>query len=296
MRTKFQVKYNIDKLSLVYEIPPTFWTAIANAGQLTEYILGSAPHTVFIFTRKFSRVQRVVQAYTLSVMNGAEQVVIGEFRNDIEDAITLDIDNRFLYSGRLHLLYQFEQDYGLTFTSIKYIDVCCDSNQNLPRKLNSVMHSPNCDVSRRAGKKEITRKGNQRLGVKLTDNIKTLKKTERPPVSYYFYLTPSGCRRPISLKAYDKAYEIEQESHKTYISEALQFDGGIYRLEVSSYWCELSIQSHRKNGWSHHHIYWHLSDKSFLKEFFIRYINRFYNLKINGKKMKLSEFLRLDFT
>lgn len=126
-------------------------------------------------------------------MSGAESIVIGEFRNDIQDSITLDLDNRFLYSGQLHQLYEFEQTYSLSFGYIKYLDVCCDANQNIPRKLNTIMHSPECEVSRQGGKKELTSKGNQRLGTKLSDNLKTLTTSERPSVSYYFYMKPSGC-------------------------------------------------------------------------------------------------------
>lgn len=126
-------------------------------------------------------------------MSGAEAVVIGEFRNDIQYSITLDVDNRFLYSGQLHKLYEFEQTYSLSFGYIKYLDVCCDANQNLPRKLNTIMHSPECEVGRRGAKKELTSKGNQRLGTKLSDNLKTLTASERPAVSYYFYMKPSGC-------------------------------------------------------------------------------------------------------
>lgn len=125
-------------------------------------------------------------------MSGAEGVV-SEFRNDIQNSITLNVDNRFMYSGQLHKLYEFEQTHSLSFSYIKNFDVCCDANQNLPRKLNTIMHSPECEVSHRGGRKKLTSKGNQRLGTRLSDNLKTLTTSERPSVSYYFYMKPSGC-------------------------------------------------------------------------------------------------------
>jgi hypothetical protein len=125
-------------------------------------------------------------------MSGAEAVV-SEFRNDIQNSITLNVDNRFMYSGQLHKLYEFEQTHSLSFSYIKNFDVCCDANQNLPRKLNTIMHSPECEVSHRGGRKKLTSKGNQRLGTRLSDNLKTLTTSERPSVSYYFYMKPSGC-------------------------------------------------------------------------------------------------------
>lgn len=294
MKTKLQVAYNVDKLSLIYQAPVSFFEVIAHGNPLSDNIYGTTTSTVFICTQKYSRIQRTIPSYTLSYMSGAESIVIGEFRNDIQDSITLDVDNRFLYSGQLHKLYEFEQTYSLSFSYIKYLDVCCDSNQNLPRKFNAIMHSPECGVSRRGGKKELTAKGNQQLGVKIMDNLKTLTSTERPPVSYYFYMKPSGCRRPVTLRCYDKKHEIEQISHKAYISDALGYSEAIHRIEVSTHWCELTQQAKRKRGWTHKYIYNRLADKTFLRDFFIRYIDRFYTLKINGRKTSVSKFLCLD--
>lgn len=293
MKTKLQVAYHVDRLSIVYEIPPTFMGTVQSGDPIFDFVYGNTP-TVFIFRQKYSRVKRKVLTYILSFKSGVEEVIIGEFRNDIECAITLDVDNRFLYSDQMHLLHRFEVTYGLKFMAIKNLDVCCDSNHNLPRKLNTMMHSSDCEVSRRGGKRELTDKGNQRLGTKIMDNLKTLTTPERVPVSYYFYLNPSGCRRPVILRGYDKAYEIKHVSHKKYISDSLGYASGrIHRLEVSTYWTELTIQSNRKNGWSHRFIYDRLNKPEFLREFFIRYLNRFNTLTIKGKKMKLSEFLCL---
>ena len=143
-----------------------FFNDIAHGNPLSDSIYGTTTSTIFICTQKYSRVQRTIPSYIISYMSGAESIVIGEFRNDIQDSITLDLDNRFLYSGQLHQLYEFEQTYSLSFGYIKYLDVCCDANQNLPRKLNTIMHSPECEVGRRGAKKELTSKGNQRLGWK----------------------------------------------------------------------------------------------------------------------------------
>lgn len=294
MKTKLNVIYNVDKLSIIYEAPVSFFNNIARENPLSDYIYGATTSTVFISTQKYSRIQRTVPSYTLSYMSSAESIVIGEFRNDIQDSITLDVDNRFLYSGQLHKLYEFEQTYSLSFSYIKYLDVCCDANQNLPRKLNTIMHSLECEVSRRGGKKEITAKGNQRLGVKISDNLKELTGIERPPVSYYYYLKPSGCRRPVTLRCYDKKHEIEQISYKTYISDSLGYSESIHRMEVATYWCELTQQAKCKRGWSHKYIYDHITAKTFLRDFFIRYINRFYTLKIKGRKTPVSKFLCLD--
>lgn len=293
MKTKLKVSYNVDKLSIIYETDSDFQTVMDTQDLLMEYITGVSS-TVFIFTRTPSKIERKVPAYDVSYSTGGCAVKMGDIRCDLVGAITLDIDNAFLYSGRLNLLYDFERTYSLRFANIKYLDVCCDSNQNLPRKLNTVMHSPECEVSRRGGKKILTEKGNQRLGIKVMDNIKTLSRPERPAVSYYFYLKPSGCKRAVTLRCYNKSDEIDRVSHKTYVRDAFGYEGNIYRLEVSTFWYELTKRSKTQSGWSHEHIYRHLTDTSFLRSFFISYLNRFSTLKINNRSMRLSQILCLE--
>lgn len=294
MRKKLQVNYNIDKLILVYEIPDGFITAINEQNCLAEIL---NPSDVFIFTRRYYKVKYIIDRYILGWQcAGGPVMEIGEFRNDIEGCITLSVNNEFLYSGKLHLLYRFEELYGLKFRKFINLDICCDANCDLPRKLNSILHNPECVISRRGSKIPTTEQGNQCLGCRITDNIKsTADNREYSTPSFYFQLKTTGCRRPTLLRCYNKSKEVARRKAKQYILDQYDFSP-VHRLEVSIGCSELTNLSKSKSGWSQQYIYEHLTDKNFLKEFFIRYLNRFATLTINGIKRKISEVLCLDLT
>lgn len=288
---KLKSMYNIDKLSLIYEIPTGFMERVSMETRRLDFMTSFDPH--FVLDEQYSTRKRTTPFYRVSYRSDEGMFFIGQFRNDTVGSITLDVDNEFLYSGHLDVLYQFERVYGLTFTHIRLFDVCCDSNQNLPRKLNEILRSKEYEVCRRGSGKRLTNKNNQKLGKKTSENIKILSTIERPPVTYYFYLRPSKCYKTIVLRCYNKSEEIEN-SKKEYILDSLGFTGSVYRLEVSTFCYELTLQSKNKTGWSHQYIYEHLTDKDFLKGFFIKYINRFFTLKSNGISYSLSDVLRLE--
>lgn len=292
MNKKLEVEYNIDKLILVYEIPETFMNVINEESLIADIF---APSNVFIFTKKFYRTSYIVARYELSwrAFGDCNTIKIGEFRNDIEGCITLTVYNEILYSKHLHLLYEFERKYGLHFLKLTQLDVCCDASNDLPRKLNAIMHDKCCEVTRRGKKKHLTEHGNQYLGVRTTANIKLLgDKRERPAPSYYYELKSSGAKRPIILRGYNKTNEVGATSGKDYILNQYTFSP-VHRLEVSVSCYDLTKLTKSKTGWSHEYIYLHLEDKGLLHEFFCRFLNRFAILTINGQKFSISGFLRL---
>ncbi len=283
--------YHIDKLTLIYKVPAEFRISV-----LTERDPLMIESNVFISETIFSNHPYVVRYYKLLYTSDPKPICIGVFKQDLEGAMTLEVDNEFLYSGNLHLLYDFEMQFGLELLKIKQLDICCDSNQNLPRKLNEVMHKSECDVTRK-GRFKSTEKGNQILGTKVSNNIKHLpgRAKEKPSTSYYMELCPTGSKRPLILRCYNKTEEIETKSKKYYIAESCSFSGKIYRLEVSMPCQVISQQIKKKNGnWTHQYIYRNLTDIAFIKELFMFHLNRMATLTINKKKLSISEFLRLN--
>lgn len=294
MNSVLRMNYHVDKLVLSYKIPENFMSHVESYDPFTQSFL-SMDSNVFIFTRKIFATRYVIPIYMLEYrIAPTESVLIGEFKPDIELGITLTIDNKLLYSDHLSLIYKFEESFGLELIKIVQIDVACDSNHNLPRKLNEIMHQSNCTITRRGVKLPLTDKGNQILGTKVSRNVKVLTSKERPIHSYYFELRTSGSRRPLLLRAYDKAREISEKSHKDYVKEKNGFGDHIYRLEVSAHSYDLKKQSKNKSGFTIEHIYRNLCNLDFLKEFFISFINRFATLNINNRRYKISEILRLE--
>lgn len=223
-----------------------------------------------------------------------ENIKIAEFRNDIKQAITVHVDNKLFYSGNLNLLYEFEKSFNLTLQKIRQLDVACDSNINLPKKLNDFIHRPDCILKRIGTKFPTTAKGNQIVGTKVLPNLKMTGEREVPKASFYHQLLTSGNRRPIIFRGYNKTDEITQKSHKKYIEEANGFADTIYRFEVSIIGRDLQQRAKKDERCSIEFVYHHLEDEDFLKELFTKYVNRIANLWIGNKRYSISEILRLE--
>lgn len=337
MNSKLEVNYHVDKLDLVYEttdwfktpffesvyvnffvgpqpvaenhkfqslwnvnarIVPMLDTFIQNLWNVNPIVIPLPK--VFILendTRRRGKYHLRTPNYEVWCYEDNKDYKVGTLMCHLEDAVILNVDNKCFYSSNLKVIYDFEKAFKLTFERIKNFDVCCDANQNLPKKLDDTMHLKNCEVTRPGQRKDkipLTDKGNQVLGTKVLKNLKTLTEYERTMPSFYYELKNSGSKKPMILRGYNKREEIEKKSHKNYIQEANGFEGDFYRLEVSVTSYDLTKQSKNKTGWSHKEIYRNLHEKEFLKEFFISFLNRFYRLKIDGQPIKISKLLRLE--
>ena len=315
MNVKPIIAYNVDKLDLVFSITEDFQfpdtievmkiPEVSEDIPLEEIQLWNVNpiipvYIVFIFKTgmpmegKFTKKNPPVELYCDIAGNS---YYIGKFHTHLQDGLKLEVDNEFLYSPYLKYLSLLENNLNITLSRISNFDVCADSNQNLPRKLNDTLHSSNCMVTRPGSKISSwkTEKGNMKLGYKISKNIKILTTTEYNDPTFIYDLNGSTSKK-IRLVGYNKKKEIEEtRSKKKYIMESLPFTGSIYRFELRFQSQYLTAQSKdSKKGWSLRYIFEHLHDEIFLKEFFITHINRFYNLKIKNQKVKISELLRLE--
>lgn len=314
MQSKLCVEYNVDKLELTFEIPYNFQfpekrevfinnvqnDSISKKIELWNCNPNLPSSLVFMCLTDINhngKYQVKSPSLKLYCLYLGQNHYIGLIKTHMIGAVRLCVDNRFLYSGLLYLLYELEKAFGIEFKKVSSLDICCDSNQNLPKKLNDTLHSSRCEVYRLGRRKDqlpLTTAGNLILGTKVAKNIKVLQNYERAAPSYVFTLTNAGSKVPMKLRGYNKSSEIREKSKKDYIEEALPFYGNIHRLEIAVISYDLTLQSKNKKGYSHRFIYEHLTDKAFLKSFFIQFINRFYQLKIEGKKTSISKLLRLD--
>lgn len=295
MNKKLQVKYHADKLVLVYQIPETFMTTVTNSVSFSDLMLIQQNYNVFIFTPKYMSENYTCPTYKAEYVNPrGEHILIAEFRNDIYQAITMRVDNKLFYTGNLNLLYKFEEAFNLSLQKIIQLDVACDSNINLPKKLNDFIHRPDCELRRIGSKLPSTAKGNQVVGTKVLPNIKMTAAREMPKASFYYQLMTSGNRRPVVFRGYNKSEEISQKSHKKYIEEANGFGDTIYRFEVSIVGRDIRQRAKKDERCSLEFVYRHLTDQDYLKELFVKYVNRIANLWVGKCRYKISEILRLD--
>lgn len=315
MNIKPTVAYHIDKLELIFEVPDDFYipefisvyiepetkyeVSLTDEVKLWNVnpVICLSTSLVFIFQQgmpmegKFRKKNPPIEVY---IENMGEKHLLGVLKTHLEGATRLEIDNEFLYRGPVKYLKLLEERLRLKLYRISKLDVCADANQNLPRKLNDYLHSSHCVVTRPGSKKSSwqTDRGNMILGKKVSKNIKILTKREYFEPTYIYELN-GGTTKVIKLVGYDKQKEIEENrSKKKYIMETLPWDGSIYRLELrfqSQY-----LTSQEGKAWTLRFIFENLHNKEFLKEFFVTYIDKFYNLKINDRKVKISELLRLN--
>lgn len=295
MNKKMKVNYHVDKLVLVYQIPETFMTYVISSISTPQFLTTSSADNVFIFSQKYMAVNYTCPIYIVEHVNRkGEHVKIAEFRNDIQQAVTVTVDNKLFYSGNLNLLYEFEDMFNLELHKIHKLDVACDSNVNLPKKLNDFIHRPDCTLKRNGTKLPTTAKGNQIVGTKVVPNIKTIIGRERAKPSFYYQLRTSSSHQPIIYRGYNKSQELSDKSHKTYIEQANGFDDVIYRFEVSITGLDLKQRSKKDPTLSFEFVYRHIVDMNSLKELFIKYINRIANLWVGKKRYQISEILRLE--
>lgn len=315
MNSKLITLYNVDKLDLVFETTDWFSFPLTEYEVILNHMTNSQSNDefknlweidanppsiseIFILRRNIKNHGKYLfknPNYDVYCYMESEKL-IGELLLHIESAVILKVDNRFLYSNQLNLIYDFESAFNLLLCRIKNLDICCDSNQNLPKKLDHFLHLKDVTVTRpgRKDKLALTDKGNLKLGHKVVPNLKTITEYERSEASYFYELTNSGGKKSMKLRGYNKSKEIKEKSKKEYILDELGFESNAYRFEISVSSFDLTKQSKNKSGWSHKEIYLNLANKEFLKKIFIQYINRFFKLKYKNQSLTVSQYLHLE--
>lgn len=315
MKHKLDVTYHLDKLELVfktpldYELPEcieVFHRRKVDSTPLSEIQIWNVNAIIPIYTVFICNFSRGLEGNfqmknppkNLYCTHGGKKHFIGEIQTYMKGAIKLKVANEFLYTNLLWYLREFEDAFNIELHRISKLDVCCDANQNLPRKLNDTLHSSKCSVCRAGRKRQdlYTEKGNFKLGKRISTNLKILTEREYLEPTFCFEIYP-GTTQVTKLVGYNKTKEIEEvSSEKKYILECgpIEENETLYRLEVRLVSQYLTTQARKEGGWSLRFIFENLCSESFLKEIFIKNLNRFYNLKIEGKAKKISKLLRLD--
>lgn len=312
MKKTLMVQYNLDKLTIYYEsteqgLTLREQTLIAyldftpskyeNQYGLLD-IWPKIPSLKTFIIKEFQTWQgkfRLINPiYTLVCEVNGEEIIIGKLKTHLSGAMVLEVANEFLYTGNLNLLQDFEKTFSLTFHSIREIDICCDANIDLPRKLKTKLQNKDTYVTRRGSKRNFyTRKKNIRLGMKRNDIIKIITEKEISEPSLYFNFKPSGGnKQEIELIGYNKSEEIEI-SKKDYIIEQLSFEGTVHRLEIALKSSHLKY-FYKKFDITPLDIYHELPNNEFLRFIFIENLNRFFIIRVKGIKTTLSEILCLD--
>lgn len=146
--------------------------------------------------------------------------------------IFFTFENEVLYrGGELERLERVTNALGLTLQSVTQTDVAADVNFNVTRKIfKFISDCRGYDMvwnGRQVTNKERLRGYGEMKG-------RSREQRDHYPTLYFSHKCSDG----LSIRIYDKAQEIEDESHKTYITEHNGFGKGdkMFRLEVSVRW------------------------------------------------------------
>lgn len=285
---KMQFQYHLDKLHIKYKYDASLIR-----------LINDSINTFFKHPFSFNPINKHLsfKMYEVMYCDSEELVMIGIISFSHSDCVILEVDNRLLYSDKLFLVHRFADSCNLDFDTFSKIDICCDSNVDLPSKLNRLLRSPKYTIKRHS-KGLLTKKGNINLGYKIIPNVKTIKEKEAKPTTYYYTpLKTSKCKTDVKLVGYNKSAEVESESNKRYIIDSLPFGYDVvHRLEVRTSGYEMTCSKI-----DIHDLYAHIPCYDYWERIFLFYLNRFFEFHENEgdkkggkvKKHRASDLLRL---
>ncbi len=278
---KKEYRYSIDKLHLKY---------FDNSNILEAIRCESSE--LFLFDRINGYLN--YEVYNMFYRKDGRLCYIGVLSFKEKGYMMLEVDNRLLYTSSLDVIKTFEVEYGLKFKTFGKIELCCDSNVNLPHKLDRILHSTKYEI-KRCGRSFATKNGNLRIGGKYIDNIVFLNKDKKDKKSVTYYFAPihtRTCKKSqcVQLVGYDKKWEIEQSGEKSYILDGLAFaTDSVHRLEIRTCGYEML-----HNNIDIKYIYDNLDDEGCWKFLYLTYINRFFEFHYGKHKFTVSQILGIE--
>ena len=209
---------------------------------------------------------------------------IGNKFEKVEDSFRycwISLDNRALYTpgkdyGELPYIYWIEEDLGLKFNNISYLEIALDSNVNWFKRVRSALRT-----------EELTPVILGKAYRNMKDRIKNLLYIHTGDRIRYRTNTLSlkSANGEISLEIYNKGEEIE-ESGKQYIRECFGLPSvGCFRLEVKVRNRALEDFC-RSYGLTQYDIYMKLLDRSLLFDLWLYYCNKL--LRFKEKRSQVS--------
>ena len=274
-------KLNIDRLEVCYTAPrevidsleeATFWDREGYRIQEASRDRIEATFKIEILTPGVER-EWVVFAW-LRIGNRFEK------EEDTFRYCWITLDNRALYLpgtdyGELPYLYWIEEDLGLKFNNISYIELPNDSNVNWFRRVRAAIRSV-----------ELVPVVLGKAFPNMKERIKKLLYIHTGDRRRYRTDTLVVKGGETSLKLYDKGKEIE-DSGKEYIRESFGlFSGGLFRAEVRANNRALSDYC-ASSSCTQYDIYMKLLDRGYIFEIWLYYCNRLLRFKEKRNQVAL---------
>ena len=194
----------------------------------------------------------------------------------------ISVNNQILYSNDLGFLYFISETLNLEYMNINKIDVSFDTNCNPISKFLKILKDENFTFV-------ILNKKIKDMKQEI-DDIITINKGTRENLNKYKSIYIQNKERGLSLVAYDKLKEIEDNNfEKEYILNKLNFKP-IYRLEIRTLQHILKDTLLKLNI-SNEDLYYNLLDKEYLFLLYNNLLNRIIRINFNNKSYNLINIL-----
>lgn len=273
-------KLNIDRLEVCYKAPRELMDSLEDTRSWER-----EGYRLQEFSR--DRIETVLKIEVYVPGGGLEVFAwlrIGNKFESEEDTFRycwITLENKALYTkgkeyGELPYLYWIEEDLGLEFNNISYLELALDSNVNWFRRVRAAIRTEELTpiVLGRAYK-DMKERIKKLLYLHTADRIRYRTGT----------LSLKSANGEVALEVYDKGEEIE-ESGKHYIRDCFGLPGGLYRLEVKvrnrafTDFC-------KAYGLTRYDIYMRLLDKSLLFELWLFFCDKLLRFKEGREKLSL---------
>lgn len=273
-------KLNIDRLEVCYKAPRELMDSLEDTRSWER-----EGYRLQEFSR--DRIETVLKIEVYVPGGGLEVFAwlrIGNKFESEEDTFRycwITLENKALYTkgkeyGELPYLYWIEEDLGLEFNNISYLELALDSNVNWFRRVRAAIRT-----------KELTPIVLGRAYKDMKERIKKLLYLHTADRIRYRTGTLSlkSANGEVALEVYDKGEEIE-ESGKHYIRDCFGLPGGLYRLEVKVR--NRAFEDFCKAyGLTRYDIYMRLLDKSLLFELWLFFCDKLLRFKEGREKLSL---------
>ena len=280
-----QYQINLDRLELTYTTCDEVRTYLSDKN-VERYELESVTlirEQSRLYENEFSI---IVQDYEREL--GVFDCCIGHLHfgspNPYRQHVYIVYENQALYNTMfVAIRYHLEDVLGLEFKQVSKIDIAVDFNFNIIRRFYRLYKNSEYNLI-------INGKKVEGVEQKVADVLHVAgNNTRKRPMANPMPIIKNS-DGSLSLKAYNKTKEIEEESHKDYIADAVGF-ARMYRFEVSCGNHKSLKTSLNKLGLSEADLYTGLQNKDTISRLFCAFLDRLIRVQKGRHSYSLMDIL-----
>ena len=266
----------IDELKICYA---------AETDNLNEFINTEIGTYLEVHGYRFHRIVSDRFRYYFEVWNSDEQIAQLKFGLYTDISVTkhyvyFKVSNQVLYKpNQLKTILELPNVLGLVFNNYTSIDLAIDSNVNFTSLIKRMMRDK--AITTIINGKAIKDRKKVLQGVSFQYST-TLDRLKHTAITIKQKKAITNKQNGITIQAYDKKAEIEQNSDKRYILDFYGHPKRLYRLEVRLHYIELKEYFSKVNG---EPIYETMTNQKLLQDLFFYHLSSVLRFTQGRKKL-----------